>query len=492
MVGYFQKGISMKWSLTFVFLFVISCAHAQPKSEEVELKSDLSKKISRLIQKSPVSASDLGILIKRKTDTGIKTVYSINSKKQLNPASLTKILTASTVLNTIALDHKFKTTLSSSAKVEDGVLKGDLYLVGGGDPGFVSESMWVLVNHFTRTGIKKVEGNIVVDDHFFDQQRFDPSRGDERVSRAYDSPIGAMSFNWNSVNVYIRPTQVGSLAQITLDPTSDYLNVRGEVKTVAPGKGTKVNVARIKNGENKNTILVSGRIESNDPEKVVYRSITHPDFWSGEQLKSFLKQRDISVTGQVVKGHAPNGAEVLAETESKPIAEIIKDIMKFSNNYVAEMMTKNLAAYKGHTPGNMAWGLQLIREQLEAFGLKDGKDFKLVNPSGLTRLNRVTPQAMVKVLDQIKNAFPIYPEYLSSLPIGGLDGTLKNRLKDVKGWVRAKTGLLSGVCGLAGYASNPVGLEYDFAMIYNGPNRHRWSAQKLFDEIAAELVTYRE
>lgn len=482
----------MNWLFCFVFLFTLSCAHAQPKSEKVEIESKLNSKIEKLIKKSPVSASDIGVLIKRKTDTGIKTIYSINSKKKFNPASLTKILTSSIILNEIPLNHKFITKLASKAKVENEKLKGDLYLVGGGDPGFVSESMWVLVNHFTRAGIKKIEGNIVVDDYFFDQQRFDSSRGDERVSRAYDSPIGAMSFNWNSVNVYIRPTKIGKDAKITLDPVSDYLSVRGEVKTVAPGKGTKVNVARIKNGKNKNTILVSGRIESDDPEKVIYRSITHPDYWSGEQLKSFLKQRGIIVTGSVVKGQAPASAETLAEFESKDLAKIIKDLMKFSNNYVAEMMTKNLAVYKGHKPGNMAWGLQIVREQLEKLGLKNSKDFILENPSGLTRVNRITPNAMALVLDQLKHSFPIFPEYLSSLPIGGVDGTLKNRFKSVKGWVRAKTGLLNGVCGLAGYASNPSGQEYDFVMIYNGPNKHRWSAQKLFDKMASLLVTHKE
>lgn len=482
----------MNWLFNSIFLLTLSCAHAQPKSEEVEIKSKLNSKIQKLIQKSAASASDLGILIKRKTDSGIKTIYSLNSKKQFNPASLTKLLTASAVLNVIPQDYKFKTTLSSNASVEDGVLKGDIYLVGGGDPGFVSENMWVLVNHFSRKNIKKIEGNIIVDDYLFDQQRFDPSRGDERVSRAYDSPIGAMSFNWNSVNVYVSPSQVGKSAHITLDPVSDYLNLRGEVKTVAMGKGTKVNIARIKNGDTKNTVLVSGQIESGSDEKVIYRSITQPDYWSGEQLKSFLLQRDIEVTGNIIKGKAPNSVETLAEVESKPLAKIMKDIMKFSNNYVAEMMTKNLSVLKSHTPGSMAWGLESIREYLTAIGLKRGKDYRIVNPSGLTRNNAITPRALAVVLDHIKNQFPIYPEFLSALPIGGVDGTLKSRFKNVKGWVRAKTGLLNGVSGLAGYASNESGLEYDFVMIYNGANRHRWAAKKLFDDIASELVIYKE
>jgi D-alanyl-D-alanine carboxypeptidase/D-alanyl-D-alanine-endopeptidase (penicillin-binding protein 4) len=128
-----------------------------------------------------------------------------NGEKKVIPASVTKLITAASALSHFPPGTKFKTSIWSNARVENGVLKGNLWLKGGGDPGFVSENMWYLVNIFTRNQISKVEGKIIVDDSLFDTVRFDPSREDYRVDRAYDAPTGAMSFNWNSVNVFVKP-----------------------------------------------------------------------------------------------------------------------------------------------------------------------------------------------------------------------------------------------------------------------------------------------
>lgn len=186
--------------LSLISLFVQFSAFAiDEKWIEVE-----KKKIDKIIQKSGISTDQLSIYIAGGEGSPI-TVSSINGEKKMIPASVTKLVTAAAVLKAFPPGTKFKTSLWSSAKIEDGVMKGDLYLRGGGDPSFVSENLWYLVNAFLRNDVRKIEGNIVVDDSLFDSVRFDSSRQKERVDRAYDAPTGAMSFNWNSVNVFVRP-----------------------------------------------------------------------------------------------------------------------------------------------------------------------------------------------------------------------------------------------------------------------------------------------
>ncbi len=440
------------------------------------------------IKKQGFKESELGLLAISDQSADAKSLFSLNENKKMTPASLSKICTAVTALHVFPPGFKFKTQILSNAPIKDHELKGNIWLKGGGDPGFVSETMWFLVNEFMRNEIKTITGDIIVDDTLFDQQRFDSSRESSRVDRAYDAPTGAMSFNWNSVNIFIRPgAKPGDDAKIFIDPENDYITLRGSVNTVKSGS-TEIAVSRI---EDKNKfgdiILVKGKISLNQKEKVIYKNITSPDLWAGSNLKSFLKQRGVEVQGRVRSGIAPVGANLLAEAEGNPIEKSVADMDKFSNNYIAEMLTKNMGA-EIKKPGSIAGGMERIKKHLLGIGV-DKESFDLQNPSGLTRDNKITPYGLWRVLNDAKNDFKVYPEFLSSLPLSGIDGTLKNRFKnsDVHRWVRAKTGLLTGVVGLAGYAGRPTGEVITFVFIYNGSGKEA-KARKLFDQLAEILV----
>src|SRR5690606_6406347 len=132
-------------------------------------------------------------------------LFENKSKTKFVPASLSKIITAIATLKVFKPDLRLSTELRASAPIQGGVLTGPLYIKGNGDPSFISEQMWVLVNNFVRSKIKKIEGPITVDSSVFDDKHFDSSRQNVRVDRAYDSPVSGLSFNWNTVNVYIRP-----------------------------------------------------------------------------------------------------------------------------------------------------------------------------------------------------------------------------------------------------------------------------------------------
>lgn len=469
------RGHGLWVAAFFVSSLATACAGAATLRESLEKK----------IKASGVPLKELGLAIVQSDGSQSKVILDINAKALMIPASITKIATASAVLEAFPPGTKFKTGLWSEASSKNGALAGDLYLKGGGDPGFVSENMWFLVNQFVRTGLKTIEGDLVVDDSLFDDVRYDESRQEARVDRAYDAPVGAMSFNWNSINVYVRPGAEGKPAEVFLDPENSYtrlvnkaITVRGDVNTLA------VDRDRDKDGD---VVTVSGRIGTAKTEVVIYKSITRPDLWSGHHLKSFLAQRGVVVKGKIRAGRTPEKAALLAEAESKPIEQAVSDMNKFSNNYVAEMLCKQLGAL-GKSPATLKSGMDRVNDHLRGLGLTD-KEFLLTNPSGLNRENRFTADGMVKVLLHLRQNFQIQPEFLTSLPIASVDGTLKRRFVGTRGerWVRAKTGLLTGVVALAGYAGRPDGTVYTFAFIANGRTNEA-RLRQLFDEWLQELL----
>ena len=470
-----QSGDRMKPILT-LFAFLISFpVFAAP--------ADLTARLEKVLKSHGISRDTLGISVIDLSAVPTKQVFGLNEQREMIPASITKLATASAALRKLGPSFKFQTTLWSEGAVADGVLKGDLILKGGGDSGFVSETMWFLVNEFVRTGVRKIDGNIVVDDTDFDSVRNDASRDPARVDRAYDAPVGAMSFNWNSINIYVRPTQVGQTPQVYLDPLPDYFQVENKAKTVNKS-GVDLDISR-----NGNKVVVRGTIGVGRDEFVAYKNVDDPVDWSGRNLVYFLSQRGISVSGKVRGGKKPEGAKLLAKAESKPVSQHVADMMKFSNNYVAEMLTKDLAAQAGRAPATLEDGMKVIRAHLGELGI-EGSRYYLQNPSGLSRKNKMRARDLAEILVQAHNDFPTFGEMLSSLPLAGIDGTLKRRMNggSAHGWVRAKTGHLSGIVGLAGYAGRKDGTVRAFAFIFNGKGEQNESARHLFDALATELV----
>jgi len=427
---------------------------------------------NQIINKYKLSKDHVGIVIENQN----KLVFENNPKKQFIPASISKLVTSFSILKNFELNQKFKTELYS-----DGF---NLYIKGGGDPSFVSENMWFLVNEFTRQNSKIIKGDIIVDDSYFDKVRFDDSRESKRVDRSYDAPVGAMSFNWNSINIFVKPTVDGEKAQVVLDPTSQYFELIN--KTTTRSKVHKELIIDV--NQSKRIITVSGDVSKNADEKAYYKNVAEPDLWAGENLKAFLEQRGIKVLGKVKSGVVSSKATKVAAYEGKSLSAVLADMNKFSNNFVAEMLTKNLAAQSGTIPATLSAGIQKINQDLRSVGL--GVDQILFeNPSGFTRENKISAYAIVAVLKEMQNDFRLFPTILDSLPISGVDGTLKKRMKDeqVQGFVRGKTGYLDGVVSLAGYAGLKNGDILRFAFLYNGP-QDEGKVRECFDQILTLLL----
>jgi D-alanyl-D-alanine carboxypeptidase/D-alanyl-D-alanine-endopeptidase (penicillin-binding protein 4) len=457
-----------------LFLFFLFTSNMSFGATEADFK--------KLIKKHHFNESNLGLYV----EADGKSVIDINASKSMVPASLTKIVTGGAILTKIPLNKKFVTELASKAAFEGTTLKGAICLRGGGDPSFVSEKMWYLVNEFVRTGVKTIEGDLIVDATRFDSESFDAGRDSVRVDRAYDAPISAMSFNWNSVNVFIRPGDLNGPAKIFLDPVSDYLELENKTKTVEKSGVKSIEVSRVRLGL-KDKIIITGSISKNATEAVVYKSISNPTLWTASHLKEFLKEREIIVKGVVKEGECEADSKVLASVSSKNLNEITSDMLKFSNNYVAEMLVKNLAAETVTKNASMKDGIEAIKTYLDQVGLRRS-DYVLENVSGLTRDNRFTPKQLALVLTNIKNDFLIFPEFLSGLPIAGVDGTMKNRLKGGLSLVRAKTGYLDGVVGLAGYIGRQDKGPLVFVFLFNGGFDQGLAARPLFDDLISAIL----
>ena len=451
--------------------------------------SSFQSRIDKLIKKYRISKSNLSFVIRDLSTDDLE--YALYPEVQKIPASLTKILIAGTVLDTFDTGHTFETQLLITDKIEKGILDGHLYLKGFGDPSFTSERMWYLVNELMRRRVHQIKGDIIVDDFLFDSVNRDPNRLTP-TDRAYDASIGALSFNWNVVNVFLSPGKTkNATAHVYLDPIATPIKLINKAKT--NGKKLRVSVKSIPlspsaSQSKMNEIKVSGSIPLNHKEKVYYRKITHPAIWTGENLKAFLKQRNIKVQGKIKRGQTPLDAQVIASSPGASVAELVRLMMKHSNNFITEMLTKQLALAKGVKVGSLPEGLKAVYSHLESLGFSSD-DFKISNVAGLSRQNRFKVDSLVKLLQIYHNQFSHSYEFVSSLPISGEDGTLKSRMQDaqVRGKVRAKSGQIDGVIGLAGYLKAKNGDVKVFAIIYNG-KKSNYKMIQFVDEVMSSIV----
>ncbi|MFI5206043.1 MAG: D-alanyl-D-alanine carboxypeptidase/D-alanyl-D-alanine-endopeptidase, partial [Candidatus Paceibacterales bacterium] len=278
----------------------------------------------------------------------------------------------------------------------------------------------------------------------------------------------------------------GHPATLLIHPDTAYNILTDPVTTSS--KATDINVERSSEGGHE-VLTVTGKISSDLPEKHIYKNVTEPALYAGYNLKSFLRQRGIEFTGKVIKGKTPSDAKLLSEVVSWRLYDIITDMNKFSNNFVAEMLAKDMAAELTGKQGTMDLAVDKIREFLHNEVGLEKNQFQLNNVSGFTRKNEFTARQFVEVLTWAHDQFTLAPEFIQSLPVAGVDGTLEKRFKGMSGErkIRAKTGLLNGVVALSGFAGRRRGEEIVFSFIFNG-GENEARVRDIFDGLASQLT----
>jgi len=412
-------------------------------------------------------------------------IYARNSDSLFTPASNMKMFTSAMALKKVGPDYRFHTRLYTLGKIKGTVLTGDLYIKGFGDPSLVSEQMWILANELKNLPITKIEGNIIADNSYFEGQGRLKTWKSYKGPEAYLAPMGALSFNFNTVTVYVEPGESpGERPRVVIDPDIDYFRVRNKAVTTGSKRSRRKLIVNRLERKNHDEILIKGRVPKNVARKRFFLNVTDPQKYTASAFKRYLNQAGVRVTGKVKRGVVPEGATLVVDHESPPLGRILRGLNKFSNNFIAEQILKTLGAQFMGEPGTTENGVLLLQEYMQELGFTPDQ-YRMVDGSGLSKSNLITPDQVIALLEDAHSDLSIFPEFISALGVMGLDGSVIDRMHHQKEAqkIRVKTGTLNHVSALSGYFQSQDGERFAFSILLNDVKCSNGTATKLEDEI---------
>ena len=480
----------MKIIFTITFLSIIwlfpERIHAQ-KPESAE--SVFVKTVETILGNSCLRKQNFGIKIHSLERN--KTLYSVNSNRLFAPASNVKLLTTAMALKRLRPEYRFKTGLYATTPVGGETLRGDIFIKGFGDPNLVSEQMWLLVKELKNIPLRKVHGDIIADASFFDNN-LRVKTWEKGGVEAYNAPLGALSFNFNTVTVHINPGEKpGDRPVVVVDPNIEFIRVDNRARTVSKSKRSRLIVNRIDRGGH-NEITISGVVSVNHARETYYLNITRPAYYAASVFKEYLRQEGVEVTGKVRVGFVPEGAYEILSHSSMPLSLILRGLNKFSNNFVAEQILKTIGADIYGSPGTTLNGLRAMDEYMQSLKYKP-EGFSILDGSGLSRQNRLSPDQIVSVFQDMYADLGVYPEFISALGVMGRDGNVLKRMNGHNSAERArvKTGTLNSVSALSGYFQSADGERFAFSILMNDLKCSNGQAKRLQDRIVREGLKFK-
>lgn len=455
----------------------------------------LQKAIQAALDTSILRNADIGIQIVS-IDSG-DVVYEHNPEILLNPASNTKLVTSAAALMRLNPEYTFTTRVYIDGRLADGVLDGNIYIRGGGDPSLLYEGLLKLAHDVHNAGITTITGNVVGDDTFFDDER--EFAGWEDFDRAYSGRLSALSLNYNAVRLLVKPSsRSGHSPRIILEPPTSYVTIRNSAVT----SNTNSIYASFRSSspaedgedapESEETLLIQGKISTNSRYGVsAYVYVNNPSLYATTSFRDALEQMGIQVQGRAILGAVPSKSRRIASYASESLARIICDSNKISNNFVAEQLLKTLGAEVLGAPGTTEKGLQAVADFLEEIGIP-ADAYVLENGSGLSRNNRLSPRQLVTLLTFMHERFEVRSEFTASLAVAGVDGTLRKRLQDTlaERRLRAKTGALNAVSCLSGYAATRDNEILAFSIMMNGYRSGGYAVREIQNTIGLLLTEF--
>ncbi|MDP6977688.1 MAG: D-alanyl-D-alanine carboxypeptidase/D-alanyl-D-alanine-endopeptidase [Myxococcota bacterium] len=485
-----RGGFGRARVFAIVFSLVLaSCLSAKDAATEAFVPNSNDKgwleQLDRVLTRDGLQGAYVAALVVRASDG--QQLYAREPDRMMIPASNAKVLTALASLDAFGPTHRFETRILTSTPLDEAGMVENLIVVGGGDPALTNEDYWRMAAELREAGLTGVSGNIRVDDGLFDRVRWHPAVNG-LSSRAYHAPVGALNANYGSFAVSVTPgARVGAQVSVTITPPVAYLPLVNEGTTL-PRKRRRtlvVDRAKVPGAE---SVTVNGGVRLGDKRKAYYRSVLEPALYAGHVLKMQLAAVGIPVAGGVERGRVGSDAEPLHVFEGKPLLDVVRLFMKYSNNGIAEALVKNLGVQAGAGVGSWASGMPELRRRLLAHGVPAGS-FSLVDGSGLSYENKVSPRALVAALRAGRSTFRFAPEFAAAFPIAARDGTLEERAEGARDRVRAKTGLLNNVTGLSGYATmmrtDGEPEEVVFSVIANATRHGDEAAMDALDRFAA-------
>jgi len=445
---------------TLLLLGGLPVSHAAPDR--------LPLAVRNAVKAAGLPAASIGIYVQDAASR--KVVLAYNAKQPMNPASTMKLLTTYAGLELLGPAFTWKTEVFANGTLSGDVLNGDLVLKGYGDPKLTLENLWLLLRDLRQRGLREIRGNLVLDKSYFDIKEMDSGAFDNEPQRPYNVAPDALLVNFNVVRLRLIPEAPGKL-RIVADPALPQLTMTGAVTLDNEPCGdwrTRISTGVV-HGPSGTTINLGGRFSTDCGEKNLNLSLIKNGHYAHALFKQLWAELGGSFSGELKSGIVPPGARFLTRLESPPLAEIVRDINKFSNNVMARHLFLTLGAEQSGKPGSTSNAAQAINAWLDVKQLQF-PELVLENGSGLSRVERISPQHLGMLLLSAFNS-PMFAELESSLPIASVDGTMKKRLtgESVAGHAHIKTGTLQGVKTVAGYVFDKKGRRSVVVCLINDP-----------------------
>lgn len=444
-------------------------------------------------------------------------VYQHNPETLFVPASNAKLYATALALNRLGPDYRFTTRVVGESALKEGVLEGSLRLIGGGDPNLSArvipydpeieyredrlEPIRELARQVAEAGVMQVKGDVIGDDTRYVWDPYPPGWSLDDVNWDYGAPVSALSVNDNRIEILVRPGATNGPAKLRLRPEVPYYKIENRTQTKTTRRVARRLEMRIRPGER--SVDFWGEISIRSPGREMDVAISDPALFAAMALKAELEALGIVVEGEARADHAepyefpslkdgprkpaPDYPVTLATILSPPLSDALAIVNKSSENLHAEILLREVG-YQRRGVGSVEAGIEEMRDYLGEVGLSPW-EFFLNDGSGLARKNLVSPEASVKLLRAVW-ASPDRKVYVDSLPIGGEDGTLDWRFSrsPARGRIRAKTGSLSHVTALSGYATRVDGTELAFSSFVNNFGVSSSYIRNILDEILEDIV----
>lgn len=435
-------------------------------------RAELPEPVRRVLAAHAAPASGVGVYVHEVDAAG--PLVSVNAAVPYNPASTIKLLTTWVGLEELGPAWRWPTDVYLRGELRRGVLDGDLLLKGYGDPYLTIERFWLLLRQLRLLGVRSITGDLVIDNGYFANEYADPAEFDGDGLRAYNVFPDALLVNFQALRLYFQPEPARDAVRVFADPMPANLAIENRLRA-RPGRcgGFRNGVAlELEAGAGRDRLIVSGRYGLDCPLYSLTRSVlTGPTFaygvfrtlWeeAGGELAGTLRVEPGSVDPE------DDSLELLTRIRSPVLADVITSVNKYSNNVMARHLFLTLAAETFGPPATLANGRRAAKLALRARGL-DFNELRLDNGAGLSRNTRIAAQSLGKLL-LAATASPWTPEFVSSLSLAGLDGTLRKRFKreDATGRMHLKTGRLKDVYATAGYVHAASGRDYVVVILQN-------------------------
>ncbi|MFZ3088735.1 MAG: D-alanyl-D-alanine carboxypeptidase/D-alanyl-D-alanine-endopeptidase [Methylotenera sp.] len=427
--------------------------------------AELPASVAEALKKAGIPQQSVGVYVQAvESSTPILSQYA---EQAMNPASVMKVVTTNAALDLLTPAYRWKTEIYRDGNLANWVLHGNLIIKGYGDPSFKAQDFWRLLISLRQAGVKKINGDLIIDKSYFANNIGSPISFDNEKWRAYNAMPSAFLVNGRNTSFKFTANDEG--VSVTQEFELPEVIIVNKLKRVqgACGEWRSRMTYDVQPDEDRAVVTFGGVYAADCGERFLELSLFNDEKYAFFTFKKLWRELGGEFNGALKLQETPATAVKVLEQFSEPLGSIVRDINKWSNNVMARQLFLTIAAEKNGAPATEAKGVSAIQAWLVANGLKF-KELVIENGSGLSRIEQISAEHLGQLLVRAYNS-PVMPEMMASLPILSLDGTIKQRLKDSpsNGRAHLKTGSIDGVSAIAGYMLDANGHRHVLVMLVN-------------------------